>query len=254
MVSILATILGIVLVYMTCWYAAALYMRDNSIVDIAWGGAFIIATWTALIGFGPITYKGILVALLVTVWGFRLSGHIYARYTGTEDPRYAQWRRQWTYVKLRSFLQVFMLQGIISVIVASPAIYIASQPAQLHWFDLVGIAVWSIGMVFEVVADWQLQRFIETDYEPGAIMTSGLWRYSRHPNYFGESLIWWGMWLLSVSLPYGWIYVISPILITYLILYVSGIPMNEAQFADNPEYQKYKKETSAFIPLPPRNR
>ena len=244
-------VLLLTLVYMTLWYCVALYMRDNSIVDIAWGTAFVLMAWMTLLYYEPVTWKGILVTSMVTVWGIRLSAHITARHSG-EDPRYAQWRKQWTYVKLRSFLQIFMLQGVIATIVCLPVMYINVSQASLTWWDGLGSAIWMTGFICEVIADWQLQRFIEANTTPGAIMQSGLWRYSRHPNYFGESLLWWGIWIMACALPYGWILIISPALITYLVVYVSGIPMNEAQFADNPEYQKYKQRTSAFIPMPPQ--
>jgi len=240
------------LVYMSIWYVWALYLKDNSIADIAWGTIFVMIAWLSLFYTDVVTWKQLLVTMLVTVWGARLSLHIYARHNG-EDLRYAQWRQEWHNVKLRSLFQVFVLQGVIATIIAMPVIYINVSQASFGWLDLIGLSVWLCGFAFELISDWQLQQFLEQRNDPNAVMTSGLWRYSRHPNYFGESCMWWGIWITSLSLPYGWLCVISPITITYLIRYVSGIPLNEAQFAGNPEYQVYQQTTSAFIPMPPRD-
>jgi len=243
--------LSVIMCYMIVWYLYALYLRDNSIVDIAWGTIFIIIAWMTLLGYGPISVRGVVVTLLTTVWGARLAAHIYARHTG-EDPRYARWRKEWSWVKVRSFFQIFMLQGIIATIIATPVIYMNVVQAPFSLWDVAGVLIWMIGFGFEVIADWQLKQFLEQRDDPQAIMTSGLWRYSRHPNYFGESMIWWGIWLMSLALPYGWLCIVSPVFITYLILYVSGIPLNEAILEDNPAYQTYQKTTSSFIPLPPQ--
>ena len=146
-----------------------------------------------------------------------------------------------------------MLQGILLLMVAIPVIFVNQAPAApLGWFDLVGLTVWLTGFCFESVGDWQLLKFIRNPANTGKMMTSGLWRYTRHPNYFGEVTLWWGIWLMVLALPGGLISVVGPLTITFLILKVSGIPMLEKPYEDCPDFQEHKRRTSAFFPLPPR--
>jgi steroid 5-alpha reductase family enzyme len=235
---------------MTLWYCIALYKKDNSIVDIAWGIGFLLLAWYTFAQSSQHGNLQIAVTLLVTIWAIRLSYHIYKRNNGKkEDPRYAAWRKSWKWVKTRSFFQVFMLQGIILLVICYPVIFINSAPAQdLHLLAYTGIVVWLFGFIFESVGDWQLKQFLSQPKNKGKIMQSGLWHYTRHPNYFGESLMWWGMFLLCLSLANGWITIISPLLLTYLLLYVSGVPMAEQNFKGNKEFEAYKKRTNAFFP------
>ena len=132
-------------------------------------------------------------------------------------------------------------------------IIMATSNGDLKAFDYIGVVVWLIGFYFEVVGDLQLSRFLANPSNKGTLMTSGLWRYTRHPNYFGEVTQWWGIYLIAVSVPYGWVGIIGPALITILILKVSGIPLLEKHKAGQPEWEAYKSRTSKFIPLPPRS-
>ncbi len=116
------------------------------------------------------------------------------------------------------------------------------------FFDLLGVLLWILGFCFEFVADWQLDRFIKNPDNRGKIMDQGLWRYSRHPNYFGEVTMWWGIYILALSVPWGWLSIIGPLTISYIILFVSGVPMTERFMEDNPAFADYKRRTSAFIP------
>ena len=118
--------------------------------------------------------------------------------------------------------------------------------------DVVGVLVWIIGFLFEAVGDYQLRRFIGNPLNKGRIMMSGLWRFTRHPNYFGEVVLWWGIFLIALSVPGGWRTIVGPATITFLILKVSGIPMLEAKYRSNPQYEAYQRRTSSFVPLPPR--
>jgi steroid 5-alpha reductase family enzyme len=239
-----------ILVYMSLFFFYAMYKQDNSVVDVAWGTGFILIAWYTLIANGFYKPYQILVTALVTIWGMRLSWHIYLRNRGRgEDPRYAAWRRQWVWVKLRSFLQVFMLQGIILLIIAYPIIFINSSiTPNLGWFAYAGLALWLFGFMFESIGDYQLKQFLADARNRGHIMRQGLWNYTRHPNYFGESCMWWGIFIIACGVPLGWTTFVSPLLLTYLLLYVSGIPLAEQQLQNNPEFKEYARTTNSFFP------
>jgi steroid 5-alpha reductase family enzyme len=245
---------GVILLYMTCWFIAAQIRGRNDIADVAWGLGFILAAAVSLVAGGIFTLRGLLISSLVLIWGIRLALHIHKRNSGKgEDPRYRKWREEWgRWFVLRSFLQVFMLQGILLLMVAIPIVFANTEPAApLGWLDFLGITVWLTGFCFEAVGDLQLLRFIRTPTNKGRLMTTGLWRYTRHPNYFGEVTLWWGIWLMTLALPGGWLTVIGPLTITTLILKVSGIPMLEKPYEERADFQEYKRRTSAFFPLPP---
>jgi steroid 5-alpha reductase family enzyme len=246
----LIEIIILVLAYMTIGYFIALYTKDNSVADVMWGPGFILIAWVSLLKSGSFELPQLLITSLVTVWGGRLFYHIIRRkWKKPEDPRYAAWRKAWgKWVNLRAFFQVFMLQGLVMLIVAAPIILTNAyfQPRH-HLFWIIGLTIWLIGFFFEAVGDAQLKKFIKTK-KPGQIMTKGLWRYTRHPNYFGESVMWWGLFVLSGQ----WLAIISPLLITFLLLKVSGVPMLERRYDGNPEWEKYKKKTSVFIPWFPK--
>ena len=245
---------GAILLYMTCWFLAAQIRGRNDIADVAWGLGFILVAAASLVSAGVYSARGLLVSGLVLVWGVRLALHIHSRNRGRgEDPRYRKWREEWgKWFVLRSFLQVFMLQGVLLLMVAAPVMF-ANQapPAPLGRLDLIGLIVWLYGFGFEVIGDWQLRAFIRNPANKGKLMTRGLWRYTRHPNYFGEVTLWWGIWLITLAVPGGWMTVIGPLTLTFLILKVSGIPMLEKPYEDRVDFQEYKRRTSAFFPLPP---
>jgi len=244
-----------ILVYMTAWFIAAQIRGRNDIADVAWGLGFVLAAAVSLIAGGVYSTRGLLVSGLVLIWGIRLALHIHTRNRGKgEDPRYRKWREEWgKWFVLRSFLQVFMLQGILLLLVAIPIVFANTSPAApLGWFDFLGIAIWLYGFCFEAVGDWQLLKFIHDPDNKGKLMTGGLWRYTRHPNYFGEVTLWWGTWLMTLALPGGGLTVIGPLTITFLILKVSGIPLLEKPYEERADFQEYKRRTSAFFPLPPK--
>jgi steroid 5-alpha reductase family enzyme len=244
-----------ILAYMTGWFIAAQIRGRNDIADVAWGLGFILAAAVSLIAANVYSSRGLLISALVLTWGVRLALHIHSRNRGKgEDSRYRTWREEWgKWFVLRSFLQIFMLQGVLLLLVATPVVF-ANQapPAPLGWLDLLGLAIWLTGFGFEAVGDWQLLTFIRTPSNKGKLMTAGLWRYTRHPNYFGEVTLWWGIWLMVLPLPGGWLTVVGPLTITVLILKVSGIPMLEKPYEERVDFQEYKRRTSAFFPLPPK--
>jgi steroid 5-alpha reductase family enzyme len=246
--------LGLVLfVYMSLWFVVSLIKKRNDVADVAWGIGFVLLTWVSYFLSGDFGMRGLLVGLLVSVWGLRLAWHIHRRNKGkAEDYRYLAWRQEWgKWFYLRSYMQVYLLQGLFLFLIVLPVLLInknAEVPFAL--LDFVGLSVWLVGFYFEAVGDAQLRRFVQDPANKGKLMQSGLWAYTRHPNYFGEVTQWWGIWLLALSVPSGLIGIVGPITITFLILKVSGIPMLEKKMAENPEFAEYKRKTSVFIPLP----
>lgn len=245
----------LLLVYMTTIFLFALWLKDNSIVDVAYGVAFVLLAWAGLLVIGSGHTRQWLLVILVTVWGLRLAGHIFLRKQGEgEDFRYRQWRESWgrTFV-WRSFLQIFMLQGAVIFLVALPVQLVINAPGgPLGNLDRIGVLVWLFGFGFEAIGDWQLLQFKKNPDNKGKIIQHGLWRYTRHPNYFGEAVLWWGVFLVALNVPYGLLAIISPLLIDFLLLKVSGIPMLEAKYENNPEFMAYKSRTNAFFPWLPK--
>jgi len=244
-----------IFLYMTFVYGVSIFLKDASIVDVAWGLGFIMISLLNVYIMGVHTPL-VLVSIIVTIWGARLAWHILKRKISRpgEDFRYAAWRKSWGKMfLLRSYFQVFLLQGLIMFIISLPIIAIANNPRE-SWslWMVLGSIVWAGGFACESIADSQLSHFKSNPQNKGKVMTTGLWKLSRHPNYFGESVQWWGVWVISLSFPYWWA-IVSPLLLTYLLLYVSGVPMLEKKYAGNPEFEKYKANTSAFIPWFPRS-
>lgn len=237
--------------YMSSWFLWSVIKKRNDVADIAWGLGFILMTWLSFF-LGQIQgSRSFLVGLLISIWGIRLALHIYDRNKGkVEDYRYANWRKEWgKFFYIRSYLQVYLLQGFFLFLIVLPVLFInKSVETNLNYLDLVGVIVWLIGFIFESVGDAQLANFIKDKNNKGKLMQSGLWRYTRHPNYFGEVIQWWGIWLIAISVTNGFIGIIGPLTITILILKVSGIPMLEKKMKENPQFAKYKKQTSMFIP------
>ncbi len=255
MIELLQQAVLIVFIYFLIFFLVAQVIRNNSIVDMGWGAGFVLLALITLITQGAYVERNLLLVLLVTIWGGRLAYYIVRRNWGKpEDFRYAKWRREWgKWVVPRAFFQVFMLQGVFMLIVGYPIILVNANPEPgLKFFDYLGLVVWLIGFFFESVGDKQMAEFKKDPANKGKIIKSGLWKYTRHPNYFGEATMWWGIFLLSLSVPLGWSGIISPLTITLLLLYVSGVPMLEKKYKDNPEFQEYAKVTSKFFPWFPK--
>lgn len=248
---------GVILALMTLGWLASLAWRDASLVDRLWSLGFVAvawAVWSAQSGHIP---RHSLVLAMTTVWGIRLAIHITRRNWGHgEDYRYqAMRRRHGKAFPLVSFFTVFALQGVIMWIIATPlmAALAVSEPKALTPLDAAGAIIWLIGFAFEAVGDAQLARFKAEPANKGKVMDRGLWRYTRHPNYFGDALLWWGIWITCLSAPYGAYTVVSPILMTLLLLKVSGVAMLEKTITERrPAYAEYIRRTSAFFPLPPK--
>ncbi len=253
----LATIFQIglfIFCYVSVWFVISLLIKRNDIADIAWGLGFVTIVIFLFITQAP-TLLSVFVYILTLIWGLRLTIHIGLRSKGKpEDFRYKKWREEWgKYFVLRSYLQVYLLQGFFMWIISLPIILVSMAKNQpISPFILVGSIVWLIGFVFESIGDYQLMLFIKQRQNKSDIMQTGLWKYTRHPNYFGEVLVWWGIFIMVLPLEYGLWAIISPITISFLLLYVSGIPMLEAKYNHNQAFQEYKKRTSAFFPMLPK--
>ena len=244
---------------MVLLWLLSLWLKNSSIVDIFWGTGFVIFAWVAFLltpdGFFS---RKVLLCVLVTIWGLRLSLHILRRNWGKpEDFRYQTWRNEagfsWWW---KSLFKVFILQGILLLIVAVPllAAQIKPLPDHLTWLDLLAILVWLIGFTFEGLGDWQLMRFKADPANKDRLLTTGVWRYSRHPNYFGDATQWWAYYLIALSAG-GWWTIFSPILMTGLLLRVSGVSLLEKSLKQTkPGYQEYIEMTSEFIPWFPRRK
>lgn len=256
---------------MTFLFICALIKKRNDIVDIAWGLGFVFVAWFNfyMFGFreiffghieGGIRWQALLVVCAVTVWGLRLSTHIFLRNKDKdEDFRYKKWREEWgKWFTIRSFFQIFVLQGFLMLLISVPVIAATIFGAHtISWITLMGLLIWLTAFLFESIGDYQLSKFIKNPLNKGKIMTAGLWKYTRHPNYFGEVTGWWGIYLMVLpatkfvlvsTWPVWVVSLIGPLTITFLILKVSGIPMLEKKYEGNVEFEEYKKKTNAFFP------
>ncbi len=253
--SYYGTLMVVLFLFMSLCFVVSVLRKRNDIADVAWGLGFILMTWTSYLLSPDAGIRGLWVGTIVSLWGLRLAWHIHARNAGkTEDYRYLAWRTEWgKWFYVRSYLQVYLLQGTLLFLVVSPVLLINRQAgAEFGVLDMLGGVIWLGGFLFEVIGDAQLERFIQNPANKGKLMQSGLWAYTRHPNYFGEVTQWWGIWLIALSVPNGWLGIIGPLTITFLILKVSGIPLLEKKMAENPEFAEYQRKTSMFFPLPRR--
>lgn len=238
-------------------WLASLPLRDASLADFAWGMVFVAIAWTALAAGDGYEGRSLLIAVLLTVWGIRLSAYIWWRHDG-EDKRYVAMRkRQGASFPLRSLATVFLLQAGIAWVVSAPVQAAAADPtpASLGALAYIGAAVTVFGIGFEAAADVQLSRFLAAKSEgrESGVMDKGLWRYSRHPNYFGNATLWFGIWLIALETGSAWWSVLGPLVMTFFLLRVSGVALTEKTIAKRrPGYAEYMERTSAFVPLPRR--
>lgn len=252
--NVLLLNLGLVLGLMLALWLVSLATRDSSVVDIFWGFGFVVVVWVSFFSARTMSPRSLLISLLTSVWGLRLAGHLAWRNIGKgEDYRYRAMREKYgSYFPLISLFVVFGLQGFIMWIVAFPiqAAHFGTSP--LGWIDLSGASVWTVGWLFESIGDWQLARFKAVPGNRGQVMDRGLWRYTRHPNYFGDFLVWWGLYLIAAAAGAGWT-VVSPILMSVLLIRVSGVALLESSLIEKrPGYKDYVARTSSFVPWPPQ--
>ena len=248
----------VILGYMTLIWIVSLIRKDASVVDIFWGLGFVVVAACYFALTDGFMLRKIILMVIVAIWGLRLSGYILWRNWGKpEDFRYQKWRAEagpsfWW----RSYFKVFLTQGALMWIISAPllAAQFGAAPAQLTWLDDLGIIVWAVGFFFEAGGDLQLARFKANPANKGKVMDRGVWRYTRHPNYFGDATQWWGYYLIALAAG-GWWTIFSPILMTMLLLRVSGVALLEKTLKETkPQYKDYVERTSAFFPLPPKKK
>ena len=254
----------IILGYFLIFFIIATIIKNNSIVDIGWGLGFVVTAWILFFIKGDFAIEKIILNVLVSLWGLRLFYYILKRNIfAEEDFRYKKWREDWgKWVVPRAFLQVFMLQGLFMFVVGIGVFWINTttftqglQTINIV-FIIIGALIWLFGYYFEVVGDWQLKRHIANKNKTQKLMTTGLWKYARHPNYFGEAVMWWGIFVIVLAMPstefWKYLAVISPLVITYLLRFVSGVPMLEKKMKQTPGWDEYARVTNAFIPWIPK--
>jgi steroid 5-alpha reductase family enzyme len=242
---------------MAALWLVSLALRDASIVDLWWGPGIAlggsVAAWTASASHP----RSVLLLALAWLWALRLGGYLLWRNAGRgEDPRYQAMRRHWgARFPWISLATVFALQGVLQWIVSLPLQVGAAQPgdAPLGALDALGAVVFAAGLACEAIGDVQLARFKAEPANRGRVMDRGLWRYTRHPNYFGDALAHWGLFAIALATPLGWATLPAPLLMTFLLLRVSGVALLERSIGKRrPDYVDYQRRTSAFVPWPPR--
>jgi steroid 5-alpha reductase family enzyme len=255
--AIFAMILGVVQVIMLFFWAGYLITRNVNIVDIGWGVGFIAAALLSFIFGEGFLWRKVLILTIASVWALRLVHHLVKRFVpGKDDPRYQVLLEKWPlnpYPHLQ-VLALFALQGLLVAILSIPFILMSQNPVPFFCANEVfALLIWMVGLSGETAADYQLAQFKSHPDHTGQVCKEGLWHYSRHPNYFFEWIIWVGYAVMALSSPFGWLGMVSPFLILYLLLKVSGIPLAEAQAlrSKGEAYREYQKTTSPFFPFFP---
>lgn len=244
---------GVIFTYFTLLFFLAQYLHNNSIVDLAWGIGFVLVAITGYFIMPQKTTASTIVLVLVTVWGVRLFLHLAKRNIGKpEDYRYVNMRKRWGhhFAKLKAYLNVFVLQGVLLLVVSMPILFVmTSSTDEFYWWNGLGIVIWGVGFAFETIGDAQLTNFKKNGSNHGKLLTTGLWSVTRHPNYFGEALSWWGIFLITLTeLRNSW-GIIGPLTITLLLLFVSGVPLLEKKYKDRPDFIAYANKTPKFVPF-----
>ena len=260
----------VILLHFINYFWIAVKQNNFGIIDIGWGQGFVLVAWilmltrTFLLGVNPnvIAY---ITLVLTTIWGLRLSSHIHKRNHGKpEDKRYVAMRSKIKppYVRLKSFVRIFLIQALFMMLISivlianiMSGIVLPIQPIAYVLLGL-GLLVWFVGFYFQAVGDQQLATFIRDPKNKGQLITTGLWRYTRHPNYFGEVMMWWGIAILGFANGFEIVYpilaLISPLIVTWLLRYVSGVPLLEKHMKTKPGFDAYEKTTNIFFPWFPK--
>jgi steroid 5-alpha reductase family enzyme len=242
-------------VYMTAWFFVAKQTKKISMVDVVWGGGFLMVAWIAAVQHP--SARAELIAILVTLWAVRIMSHLGRRvlHSSDDDPRYVELSKKWKgNFWLRTYGSIFLLQGFIIMLVTLPVVAaVGEQNPDLAGLSVLGAAFWAVGFMVEMHADKQLRVFLADTKNKGKVMDQGLWKYSRHPNYFGELLQWWAIALIALQTHGGWLGLLGPLTLTILIVFVSGIPPIEKKKKSDPTYAAYMKRTSPLILWPPKH-
>lgn len=234
-------------------WVLSLLKKDVSIVDIFWGIGFVIVCWLTILQVQS-SSKAAILAVMVSIWGIRLSGYLAWRNHGKdEDYRYAAMReKHGSRFPLISLLTVFALQGVLMWVISLPVQVGIHGAGRWSVVASLGVACWFIGMLFESLGDYQLARFKSEPANKGLLMDQGLWRYTRHPNYFGDFMVWWGLFFVAVGPNSVWT-IISPLIMSFLLIRVSGVRLLENSLRSRVAgYEEYVQNTSPFFPLPPK--
>lgn len=269
-IEIMLTIIGYsvlaLFIYIFIAFIVGTIKKNNAIMDIFYGPAYFVVALTSLILnlIFTSTYciRQIIVTILVLIWAVRLATYVFIRNRGKpEDYRYKAMRERWkNNIALKSFFKVYLFQGIIVFLVCIPVwfVNVSANPPVANLLDFGGITlwlgaiIWLIGFLFESIADYSLYKFLQNPANKDRIMTKSVWKYSQHPNYFGEVTQWWGLFVIALAVPFGFITFIGPAYITFQIIKVSGVRLLDKRFEGNEEYAAYKKRTSSFIPWLPK--
>ncbi len=240
-------------VYCTFFFLLALWLKKNDLADLAWGGGFVVISLLLIVERNASTLRDLILLTMICFWAIRLISYMAIRnLTKKEDWRYAKWREEWGKHWLwRTYLQVFLLQGALMLPIAIPLFVGFGSGKEIGSLEIVGLILWAVGLACETAADWQKFVFKKIPGNGKKMIQSGIWRYSRHPNYFGEALLWWGIGIFSVAI--SPLALLGPATITFLLLKVSGVSMLEATYGDRPEFAEYKRKTSIFIPWFPKH-
>ena len=258
MATLFINALIIIVTLLTLLWIISVFIKNVSIIDLFWGICFVIINAYYFYNSGPLHLRKIILLVLVSIWGLRLTIHLCIRNLGKgEDFRYQEFRKQfgpkryWWF----SFFQVFLLQGILILLVGLPllAVNFYTKSNNLIWLDYVGILIWIIGFCFETVGDYQLKVFKNNPKNKNKVLNTGLWKYTRHPNYFGDATVWWSFGLFSL-VSGGYWQILGSLLMTFLIVKVSGVALLENTLKAKPKYEDYIKNTSSFFPWFPKNK
>lgn len=251
-------------IFMHIAFVVGTALKNNGVIDSFYGLGYVVVAWTSLILMGSLSIRHIITTILVSIWGFRLFFYVTIRNWGeSEDYRYQAIRKSYgDKVLSKSYVKIYLFQGLIIFLVGFPALFINSTETTptLSIFEistislLLGVIIWIMGFYFESVGDYQLRKFKKNPENKGQVMDQGLWKYTQHPNYFGEVTMWWGIFIIALGVPWGIVTIFGPILITYMIIKVSGVRLLNYRYRKDDKYADYKRRTSAFIPWFPKKK
>ena len=251
-------------IFMHIAFVVGTALKNNGVIDSFYGLGYVVVVWTSIILMGTFSIRQIITTILVSIWGFRLFLYVTIRNWGEpEDYRYQAIRKSYgDKVLFKSYWKIYLFQGIIIFLVGFPALFInASETSPIiNLFELsaitlwVGTIIWIIGFYFESVGDHQLRKFKKDPENKGKVMDQGLWKYTQHPNYFGEVVMWWAIFIIALGVPWGFITIFGPILINFMIIKVSGVKLLNKRYSKDDKYADYKRRTSAFIPWFPKKK
>ena len=253
--ALMYSAIAIVALMLFTWVLSVV-LKNASIVDVVWGLGFVVVAWVVAITIDGDASRRNLLTAMVTIWGLRLAIHLYIRNHGKgEDWRYVAMRKKrGSQFAIFSLVTVFGLQGTLMWLVSLPVqLGNADSTPGIGPIAVIGIVVWCVGIIFEVIGDRQLSRFRTDPQSSGKVLDTGLWSITRHPNYFGDSLVWWGIAIVAAETGSGAIGLIGPVAMTFFLMKVSGVPMLErSMMKRKPGYAEYMQRTSGFFPRPPK--